>query len=556
MINFIVIFFQFLITFLIGRTFYIFIEKKLIKNSNKKIFGLQPYSFYLLFGLFVIGNLTVLINFFTGSNNIIFQIFLILIAGVNIFYFPEIKKINFHVIIPAFITYLMIFTSTYNAGLSKDSDTYHLNNQLFIREESLLLGLSNLHHRYGFSSIWEYILSNFWFDNNLVFLNTPHLILLYSLYVFLIAFVYHKNLYFKKIAFIIAIYGLLDNFGFEGGRNGFVAIDEIGAFDNSFGILFVITSIFLIFSYINQKVSIFDLFVLGILILLLGQLRYFGFIFFLPYSILLFKKISNIKEYIYPLSFGILVSISWFLKNVLISSCLIYPIYQTCIQSLSWYQKDQAKVVSLSILGHPRNPNDIFLPFNDFQWISEWMVDNSGYLFNFMISLVLIKVLCFNLPNKLFITGFTLSLLLLSIWFFLTPAYRFAPPVFILALLLLNLDYLKSQKNIVILRKEIVLMAFVMSCAFLTVRLDSYLAFIEKPFDSYIVNTSTIEYLQRGEYFGVKPIEGKTCFLNKDCFPDDYEVIIDKNQFYKEVKPVDRFYWTEFLKNLSSKKSI
>ena len=44
--------------------------------------------------------------------------------------------------------------------------------------------------------------------------------------------------------------------------------------------------------------------------------------------------------------------------------------------------------------------------------------------------------------------------------------------------------------------------------------------------------------------------------LNKDCFPDDYEVIIDKNQFYKEVKPVDRFYWTEFLKNLSSKKSI
>ena len=95
MINFIVIFFQFLITFLIGRTFYIFIEKKLIKNSNKKIFGLQPYSFYLLFGLFVIGNLTVLINFFTGSNNIIFQIFLILIAGVNIFYFPEIKKISF-----------------------------------------------------------------------------------------------------------------------------------------------------------------------------------------------------------------------------------------------------------------------------------------------------------------------------------------------------------------------------------------------------------------------------------------------------------------------------
>ena len=92
MINFIVIFFQFLITFLIGRTFYIFIEKKLIKNTNKTIFGLQPYSFYLLLGLFVIGNLTVLINFFTGSNNIIFQIFF---KSYNVSPFLQISYVYF-----------------------------------------------------------------------------------------------------------------------------------------------------------------------------------------------------------------------------------------------------------------------------------------------------------------------------------------------------------------------------------------------------------------------------------------------------------------------------
>tara|TARA_B100001057_G_scaffold499203_1_gene608965 strand:- start:199 stop:1866 length:1668 start_codon:yes stop_codon:yes gene_type:complete len=555
MINFFVILFQFLITVLIGRSFYIFIDKRVIKNTYKKIFGLQPYNFYLLFGLFVIGNLTVLVNFFTGSDNIIFQILLLLIAGINIFYLPRIQNINFFIIISSFITYMMILTSTYNAGLSKDSDTYHLNNQLFIKEESIIIGLSNLHHRYGFSSIWEYVLSNFWFDNNLVFLNTPHLILLFSFYFFLITFVYHENLYFKKIAFIIATYGLLDNFGFEGGRNGFIAIDEIGAFDNSFGILFVITAIFLIFSYLNEKVSIFDLFVLGILILFLGQLRYFGFIFFLPYTILLLRHLSNIKDHIYPLSFGILVSISWFLKNVLISSCLIYPIYQTCIQSLSWYQKDQAKVVSLSILGHPRNPNDIFLPLNEFQWITEWTINNSGYLFNFFVSIFIIKILCFNIPNKLFLIGLTISVSFLCVWFFLTPAYRFAPPVFILSLLLLNLDYLKSENNI-ILKKEIFLIAFVLSCAFLTIRLDSYIAFTEKTFDSYLVTPSTIEYIKRDGYFGVKPLEGKICFLNKNCFPDDYEIIMDDNSFYKEVKPVDKFYWTKFFENLSSKKSI
>ena len=33
--------------------------------------------------------------------------------------------------------------STYNAGLSKDSDTYHLNNQLFIRDESIMASKTN-----------------------------------------------------------------------------------------------------------------------------------------------------------------------------------------------------------------------------------------------------------------------------------------------------------------------------------------------------------------------------------------------------------------------------
>ena len=39
------------------------------------------------------------------------------------------------------------------------------------------------------------------------------------------------------------LFGLLDNFGVDGGKNGFVVFQSIGKFDVSFGILFLITNL-------------------------------------------------------------------------------------------------------------------------------------------------------------------------------------------------------------------------------------------------------------------------------------------------------------------------
>ena len=46
--------------------------------------------------------------------------------------------------------------------------------------------------------------------------------------------------------------GLLDNFGFGGGRNGFVFIQEIGKFDSSVAILLTISFIYLIYIVDNK----------------------------------------------------------------------------------------------------------------------------------------------------------------------------------------------------------------------------------------------------------------------------------------------------------------
>ena len=61
----------------------------------------------------------------------------------------------------------------------------------------------------------------------------------------------NKSYYFKNLSLLILIVGFIDNFGFDGGRNGFIFIQEVGKFDASFGIVFFIC--FLIITLINYQ---------------------------------------------------------------------------------------------------------------------------------------------------------------------------------------------------------------------------------------------------------------------------------------------------------------
>jgi hypothetical protein len=83
--------------------------------------------------------------------------------------------------------------------------------------------------RYGYSSLSEYINSFFWFDNNFILLHFVNLVFVSIFYFFLIwCLLESNNFKYQLISVSILIYGLLDNFGIEGGRNGFIDIDTIG----------------------------------------------------------------------------------------------------------------------------------------------------------------------------------------------------------------------------------------------------------------------------------------------------------------------------------------
>ena len=80
-----------------------------------------------------------------------------------------------------------------------------------------------------------------------------------------------------------------------------------------------------------------------------SDLKDFGesliFVFLIPLYILIF---NFKKKYVlnYLNIFIIIIIISWFVKNLVVSGCLIYPVEITCLEKLQWFSNDSNYLVS------------------------------------------------------------------------------------------------------------------------------------------------------------------------------------------------------------------
>ena len=78
----------------------------------------------------------------------------------------------------------------------------------------------------------------------------------------------------KNSSFILLIFSILDNFGVDGGRNGFLYVQSVGNLDVSLAVLYLITSTLIFNSLINGDFLNTDLKTFLVLSLLLFQLKY------------------------------------------------------------------------------------------------------------------------------------------------------------------------------------------------------------------------------------------------------------------------------------------
>ena len=93
------------------------------------------------------------------------------------------------------------------------------------------------------SSIYEYISSILWFERTLIYLHFLSILLFTFLLISIFLISFPPEHILKKWFFTINYLLILDNFGFSGGRNGYIYIQEVGKQDIAVGILLSIAAI-------------------------------------------------------------------------------------------------------------------------------------------------------------------------------------------------------------------------------------------------------------------------------------------------------------------------
>tara|TARA_S200000501_G_C20834576_1_gene748778 strand:- start:497 stop:2146 length:1650 start_codon:yes stop_codon:yes gene_type:complete len=516
---------------------------KIISKKNKtidKIFVDENLRiFYPIFSLFLIGNIIIILNFLFPIT-IIFP-FILAITVIFMFYglVDNLRVINYLFLIKNIFIPGILSISVYGSRLHYDSGAYHLNNQLWIRESNLVIGLSNIIQNYGFSSISEYLSSVLWFNNNFIFIFFFNLIFFTLYFNFLFENLFEKTSNFlRNSSIVLIIYSFIDNFGFNGGGNGTLYFQTVSKPDMPMATVFIITTLLLFNSLMKKEYEKKYLYLYIYLVFFAIQIKLFAIYLTLPLLIYIYfyRKEKNLSamNIIFENKILLIFVLSWMSKNIFVSGCLFYPVEFTCFSSLSWYESGDAEELR----------SNISIIFSK-EYFSKWFANeiNVQVYVNFLGSIVIISILNFILfqrkqnIGKIEMIFLTFLLLIFISWMLTSPKPRWGVPIFSLFIVYTSVffDHIKLNKSYLS-----ILMYFCFSISlFLTPRLYSYQFFINNLnmiYENYTLRAPEIEYEKTSYEWGVFPKDNDIrCWVKIDC------MFIDKN-----VKPEEIFGFTIF----------
>ena len=509
--------------FFIGRGIFVFFRDFSNKKEIKNFFGINVEYFFPIITFFLIGNISFVANFFIPiKNNVIFIFLLIFI----LFNFKEkTKDLDIkQLLVTNLVVPLVLGVSSYSVGFHYDAALYHLNIQNWIINEKIVLGVQNIYLPLGYSTLNEYILANFWMGENFIFLHFVNLAFLNAFYSFVYFFIFKSKIkYYKFSGIFLLVYGLLDNFGFNGGNNGFLNIQGIGKVDNNFAIIFFLSSVFLFYLIINKNYEFYNFFIISNLILFAIEMKIYGYGLMIVYIFYFFNFMNKdnlykdkLKIILLPISLGVL----WLVKSYLKTGCLIYPINLSCFTNTPWYST-RTDFLTLET-------REFHNSYTIGQNIPEWFVRFSSkkidysiflnFFFSYLIILIFL-ILFFNrkkLENKInyLIVLFIFSNLL--IYFFSAPTPRFFIGLF-LFIFSISGSFIEELKfNINEKSLSIPLFLLFIGTVVLTPRISDYGIFLDNPIGNRILKPTEIEYITN-DGWGVKPVDGEKCWINIEC---------------------------------------
>jgi hypothetical protein len=467
---------------------------------NNKIFIEKKYYELSIFGIIFISFLAVLTNFVLPINKLVGSIFLLL--GIILFFIFFIKnkfknKILKYIFLSTFINFFLIFnTNIYRP----DAGLYHLPFVSILNENKIIIGLANIHFRFGTNSIIQYLsafYNNYFFSTENI---TVPLATIFSSYIIM----NYKEIFFnlKKKNYKISISLLC------------LLIFSIYSFNNysKYGndvpahIFYFIIIIFFLKSnnsYTNK--NFFKIFYFSIYLFAIKAFMFLALFF----PILIFLIIKNKKNLIINKN-SIIVFVflfSWILKSVLTSGCFLYPVSETCINNLKIYDKEKTILESNSgeawakdwVNQNSDNPKLEFKDYNkSFNWFKTWSRNHLYKIYEkiipflfFLLVLFIFFFIIFALKrNKKIITDKSnvsiiyfllgISLLFTIVWFVKFPLYRYGL-CFIIISIILSYSFI-IEKLVKYLSKENI------KDIFITLIFISFFAFFVKNFQRIVIS--------------------------------------------------------------------
>tara|TARA_B100000886_G_scaffold322825_2_gene266121 strand:- start:2633 stop:4336 length:1704 start_codon:yes stop_codon:yes gene_type:complete len=432
--------------------FYIIIDKK-IKESN------NIFEFFF-FGLFAIGFVSLFLNFIVSLN----KLTNIIIFFAPFFLFLLIFNKNFlkkSLVLSFPVSLLLLLTISYDGTYRPDAGSYHLPYISILNEHKILIGINNIHFRFGHTSIIQYVSSIY---NNYIFNEQGITIPIGLVFCNFIGYcVYElfnqknnhtqKILIFILLSFVFFRVNRYSDFGNDAPANllfFYLIIESIKGSDLIIKIKkTILTSTFI---FLN-KVTL----LLGFLIPVFYIFKYFKIK-------LLINKVSI---------FSLIFLFLYFGKNILVSGCLMFPVEQTCIEKIFWYDKDSNRGSNainarleneawtkgwMDQKGEKKTHKEYLESYN---WIEIWLSSEGKKIINklapffiftiiLLVSLLIYETKNKNINNKKHNLSFDYYLcLIISIlgsilWFLKFPVFRYGYSYLITFFAILIVMYLKN----------------------------------------------------------------------------------------------------------------
>jgi len=549
-----------------------YILLKYIYKNDDNFNSYKTISAAGLWGIILLSFFALLINFIINLGQTLNT--LIMLVSISIFILTTDKKIKKKTFLVSLSCAIISTVLLYKSQVYRpDAGLYHLPFISILNNDKIIIGLSNLHFRFGHTSIFQYISA---INNNLFFNDNGILIpgaLIFSFF-FLFSlkeFLDSKNNINKIFYTFILIFLCLR----------FNRYSEYGN-DSPAHIYFL----FLICLFVNdsKKFKLNDLekkIVLSVYIFFSKITLIIALLFPLFYAYHYKVKLIDLcKINFKTFLFITLFSIIFLAKNILNTGCLFFPVEQTCSSNIYWYDTSEKRSSNAKVTmyeneawtkGWPDQnpPGKNFKEYlSDWNWIKTWgpnhgiqtlkkLLPTLFFLLFYILLLFIFskskKNRCYNINNnnkKKFKIILFSSFVGIIIWFIKFPVLRYGFSYFIIFfifLIILVFNKLLNNLSFHLLKKisnNFILLAFLIFLSLNLLRMynkkDSN--YINSPWPKIYSETDNNDknpgkaYFKGNDLILYKPEIYPLCYYNNSPCTHDINVqfTIDEIRFKKK----------------------